>query len=304
MTRSTRTLMVVAIALITASVGSFFVYRAIQRIPVREVEVAQAYAVVAATHLPVGTLVVKEQVKIIPWPAAHPVTGGFTSIEQVTNRGIIQPIAENEPLTESKLAPLGAGGGLSPTIPAGMRAISVKVDEVVGVAGFVVPGSRVDVLVTVDETGGGRSGITRAVVSNVQVLTAGTRFDQEKARAEGKPIPTTVVTLLATPQDAERITLAGSEGKIMLTLRNPLDTDPTQTVGVRLANLTGAPAPPPVKKVFKGRETVVPAPVVAPPPPYTVESYRGGKKSVSELDKPAEGNGKSGEGKPGDEVVK
>ena len=280
MTRSTRTLLVVAIALVTASAASFFVYRAIQRIPVREVEVAQAYAVVAATHLPVGTLVSKEQVKIIPWPAAHPVAGGFASVDQVTNRGIIQPVAENEPLTESKLAPIGAGAGLSPTIPSGMRAISVKVDEVVGVAGFVVPGSRVDVLVTVGENGS-RNGITRAVVSNVQVLTAGTRFDQEKARAEGKPIPTTVVTLLATPPDAERITLAGAEGKIMLTLRNPLDTDPTMTVGVRLANLTGAPTAPPVEKVVKGgRRVVVPAPLPPPPEkPYTVEAIRAAKRS-------------------------
>ncbi len=280
MNRSTRTLLVVAIALLTASVASFFVYRAIQRIPVREVEIAQAYAVVAATHLPVGTLVSKEQVKVIPWPAAHPVTGGFTSIDQVSNRGIIQPVAENEPLTESKLAPLGAGGGLSPTIPAGMRAISVKVDEVVGVAGFVVPGSRVDVLVTVGENGS-RNGITRAVVSNVQVLTAGTRLDQEKARSEGKPIPTTVVTLLATPNDAERITLAGAEGKIMLTLRNPLDTDPTQTVGVRLANLTGrsdASRGESGQRQARGRGASAAA--RRPPAPlYMVETIKAAKRS-------------------------
>jgi pilus assembly protein CpaB len=283
MNRSTRTVLVVVIALATASAASYLVYRAIQRIPVREVEVASAFAVVAATHLPVGTLVTKEQVKLVPWPAAHQVPGAFTSIDQVANRGVIQPVAANEPLTESKLAPLGAGAGLSPTIPSGMRAISVKVNEVIGVAGFVVPGSRVDVLVTVDE-GGGKSGMARAVVSNVQVLTAGTRFDQEKARADGKPIPTTVVTLLATPQDAERITLAAAEGKIMLTLRNPLDVNPTETQGTRMANLMGAPAAPPVEKVIKGRKVVVPPPPPPPPPaPYTVESWRGGKRSVNEL---------------------
>jgi pilus assembly protein CpaB len=288
MNRSTRTFLVVVIALATASAASYLVYRAIQRIPVREVEVASAFAVVASSHLPVGTLVTKEQVKLVPWPAAHQVPGAFTSIDQVANRGVIQPVAQNEPLTESKLAPLGAGGGLSPTIPPGMRAISVKVNEVIGVAGFVVPGSRVDVLVTVDEGGSGKSGMARAVVSNVQVLTAGTRFDQEKARADGKPIPTTVVTLLATPQDAERITLAAAEGQIMLTLRNPLDTDPTQTAGARMASLTGAPSAPPVEKVIKGRKVVVPPPPPpAPPPPlYTVEAYRGGKRSVSELGKP------------------
>jgi pilus assembly protein CpaB len=136
----------------------------------------------------------------------------------------------------------------------------------------------VDVLVTVDETSGSRNSLSRVVVSNVQVLTAGTRFDQEKARADGKPIPTTVVTLLATPEDAERLTLASSEGKIMLTLRNPLDTLPTDTKGVRMANLTGAPAPPPVQKTVKGKKVMV---AVEPPAPkaYTVEAIRAAKRS-------------------------
>lgn len=277
MHRFTRTILVVAIALVTASVASFGVYRAIQRIPVREVEVATVHAVVAAANLPVGTMLGKEQVKRVPWPAGTQVPGSFQSIEDVVNRGVIQAIGENEPITERKLAPIGAGAGLSPTIPPGMRAISVKVNEVIGVAGFVVPGARVDVLVTVSESGN-RGGISRAVVSNLEVLTAGTRYDQESARADGKPIPTTVVTLLATPQDAERITLAATEGKVMLTLRNPLDTEPTETLGVRLAQLTGAPAPPPVAKTVKGRKVMV-----APPPPaptiYTVEAIRAAKRS-------------------------
>lgn len=269
-----------AVALVTATAATYGVYRAVQRIPVRQVEVPTAFAVVAATHLPVGTLVMKEQVKVVPWPARNQVPGAFTSVDQVVNRGIIHPVSENEPITETKLAPVGAGGGLSPTIPAGMRAISVKVNEVIGVAGFVVPGSRVDVLVTVGENKNDKSTISRAVVSNVEVLTAGTRFDQEKAKADGKPIPTTVVTLLATPQDAERITLASTEGKIMLTLRNPMDTLPTQTQGVRMANLTGAPGPAPVEKNVKGRKVMV-TPKAAPEPAkqlYTVETIRAAKR--------------------------
>lgn len=276
MKRRTRTIVVLVIALITATAASYGVYRAIKRIPVREVEVASVYAVVASKHLPVGMLVNKDQVKVVAWPARNQVPGAFTSIEQVVNRGVIQPIGQNEPITESKLAPIGAGAGLSPTIPAGMRAISVKVNEVVGVAGFVVPGSRVDLLVTVPDSNG-RGGMARAVVSNVQVLTAGTRFDQEKAQADGKPIPTTVVTLLATPQDAERITLASTEGKVMLTLRNPLDTIPTATEGVRLASLTGAPAPPPVERTVKGRKVMV-APAPPAPKAYTVETIRAAKR--------------------------
>jgi pilus assembly protein CpaB len=281
MDRRTRTLVVLAIALVTATAASYGVYRAVLRIPVREVEVPTAFAVVAATHLPVGTLVGKDQVKVVPWPKRNQVPGAFSSVDQVVNRGLVQPVGENEPITESKLAPLGAGGGLSPTIPAGMRAISVKVNEVIGVAGFVVPGSRVDVLVTVDESASGKSSISRAVVSNVQVLTAGTRFDQEKAKADAKPIPTTVVTLLATPDDAERITLAAAEGKIMLTLRNPLDTIPTETQGVRMANLTGAPAPPPVQKNVRGKKVMVTpkATAEAPKPLYTVETIRAAKRA-------------------------
>lgn len=278
MNRGTRTVFVIAIALVTASLASFGVYRAIQRIPVREVEVASVYAVVASASLPVGTLVTQDHVKVVAWPARTQVHGAFTSVEQVVNRGVIQPIGENEPVTESKLAPLGAGGGLPPTIPPGMRAISVKVNEVIGVAGFVVPGSRVDVLVTIDETSGSRNSLSRVVVSNVQVLTAGTRFDQEQAREDGKPIPTTVVTLLATPEDAERITLASSEGKVMLTLRNPLDTLPTDTKGVRMANLTGAPAPPPVQKTVKGKKVMVAVEAPAPKA-YTVEAIRAAKRS-------------------------
>jgi pilus assembly protein CpaB len=279
MDRRNRTVVVIAIALVTATIASYGVYTAVQRIPVRQVEVPSVYAVVASTHLPVGTLVTKDHVKLVPWPERNQMPGAFVTIEPVIDRGVIQPIAENEPLTESKLAPTGAGGGLPPTIPAGMRAISVKVNEVIGVAGFVIPGSRVDVLVTVDETSGVRQGsMSRVVVSNVQVLTAGTRFDQEKARADGKPIPTTVVTLLATPPDAERITLASSEGKLMLTLRNPLDTLPTETQGVRVANLLGAPAPPPVAKKVKGK-TVMVAPAPPAPKAYTVEAIRAAKRS-------------------------
>ena len=121
-----------------------------------------------------------------------------------------------------------------------MRAVSVKVNEVVGVAGFVVPGTHVDVMATLRGTDA-KDTMTRVVVSDVEVLTAGTRYDQEKAR-DGQPIPTTVVTLLVTPSDAERVALAASQGEIMLTLRNPMDRKPTETSGIRIGGTarTGA----------------------------------------------------------------
>jgi pilus assembly protein CpaB len=283
MNRNARLALVLTIALGAAGAASFGIYRVVAAIPVREVEVASLEAVVAAREIPVGTIVTKDHIKLVPWPQRNPVPGSFTKIEDVVNRGAIVQVAENEPLTESKLAALGSGGGLPPTIPEGMRAISVKTNEVVGVAGFVIPGTRVDVLVIVGRNGAREEPISRAVVSNVQVLTAGSRFDQEKAKQEGKPIAATVVTLLVTPEDAERISLAANEGQIMLTLRNPLDVAPTTTPGVRMANLLAAPSAPVEPKRVEGRRVVKapqPAPFAAPAPKiYTVEAIRGAKRT-------------------------
>src|SRR5436190_3664791 len=120
-----------------------------------------------------------------------------------------------------------------------MRAISIKVNEVIGVAGFVVPGTRVDVVTIISRSakGADEDMISKVVVSNVQVLSAGTRYDQEEARSDGKPIRSTVVTLMVDPLDAERIALAQSQGELMLTLRHPLDIAPTDVPGVRKAAL-------------------------------------------------------------------
>ena len=282
MNRTTRTLVVLIVAVAVASAAAYAVYRAVQRIPVREIEVAQVQVAVAAKAIPVGTILSKEMVKLIGWPASSPVSGAFSSAEAVTDRGAIVSIAENEPITEAKLAPRNAGGGLPPTIPPGMRAMSVKVNEVIGVAGFAVPGTRVDVLATIGR--GAQESATRTVVSNVIVLTAGTRYEQDASRHDGKPIPTTVVTLAVLPTDAERIALAQAEGQIMLALRNPLDDQPTQTAGVHLASLMAPPGGPPVEKTVKGKKLVVaskpvPAPPVAPPKPYTVEAIRGAKRT-------------------------
>jgi pilus assembly protein CpaB len=193
-------------------------------------------------------------------------------------------MSENEPLTEPKLAAVGAGAGLPPSIPEGMRAVSIRVNEVVGVAGFVIPGTRVDVLVHVRIPNSQPQ--TRVVLSNVQVLTAGTRYDQDAATREGKPIPTGVVTLVLTPDDSEKLTLASMEGSITLTLRNPLDMAPTVTDGAKLSELLGETSPPPVKKVVQGRAVVYAAPKpVAPaaPPKYTVETIRAAKRAEEEV---------------------
>lgn len=279
MNRRNRTGIVLLVAVLLAGAASYAVYRTITKMPVREVEVATMHVAVAAENLSMGTRITKDHVRIVGWPASNPVQGSFTSVDAVVGRGLIQPIATNEPLTEAKLAPIEAGAGLPPSIPAGMRAMSVKVNEVIGVAGFTVPGTRVDVLVTLKD---GESSMTRAVVSNVQVLTAGTRFDQEQAK-DGKPMPSSVVTLLLTPEDAERIVLAESAGSLMLVLRNPLDVVPTTTRGVRMASLMGAPDGPPVVKKVNGQKRVVaaqPVAVAAPAPKiYSVEAIRAAKRT-------------------------
>jgi pilus assembly protein CpaB len=287
MSRDKRTLLVLAIAVLTAGLASFGVYRAIQRIPVREIEVAHSFVVAASRELPTGTRLGAADVKLVPWPNSAPVTGAFTKVDDVVNRGVVMSVQENEPVTETKLAPIEAGAGITPVIPDGMRAISVRVNEVIGVAGFVTPGTRVDVFATLQQQ---PTSQTKIIVSNVQVLAAGTRYEQDKNKP-GEAIPSSVVTLLVTPQDAERVVLASTEGQVMLALRNPLDVAPIETPGTRMSTLFGslepaiepAPEPVPIPVVTPKKPSRV---VVPPPPPvpearpYTVEAIRGAKRTA------------------------
>ena len=296
MNRNTRPAVVVGVAVLLAAVASLGMYRIASRMPARAAEVNTIDVVVAQHPLKLGTRILKDHVKIVRWPKDAPVEGSFMKIEDVLDRGLIANLSLNEPLTEAKLAAREAGAGLPPSIPQGMRAISVKVNEVVGVAGFVVPGTRVDVMVTLKGRQNDEQSMTRIVCSNVQVLTAGTRYDQEKAK-EGNAIPSTVVTLLVKPDDGERIALAAEEGQLMLSLRNPLDVEPTVTTGVKTAGLFGQAAPAPVKPRPATRRSEKPevVPVVAPPPetPYRVEALKGGKRTEEVVKPPAPGGGGS-----------
>ena len=290
MSRSTRTALVIVVATVMASIATYGVYLAVSRIPVREVEVASTKIVVAVGTLPTGTQLQDKDLKMVAWPESSPIPGAFTKFEDVVRRGLVAGVVENEPITESKLAPLASGAGLPPTIPPGMRAMSVRVDDVVGVAGFVVPGTRVDVVVTMSSAASDQKPMSRTVLGNVLVLTSGTRIDQEQAR-KGDAQPTTVVTLAVTPDDAERIALASSNGRISLALRNPLDVDPTQTAGIKLDALMAgpggapAPAPAPQKRVARAVAPPPPAPVVAPPAPkqYVVETIRAAQRKEETL---------------------
>lgn len=284
MNRQKRTLIVVTASLALAAIAAFSIYRVIQQLPVRQVEVASTPVVVAAEPIPVGTMLEARHLRIVAWPSRNQVQGSVATPADVVGRGVIAPIGANEPVTLMKVAGPEAGAGLPPIIPAGMRAISVRVNEVIGVAGFVTPGTRVDVVVTVSQD---RDRVmTRTVVSNVQVLTAGSRYDQETAMKDGKPIQTSVVTLMVLPDDAEKIALAQNEGKLTLALRNPLDVAPTATAGIRLANLMNGAGEQPVVDPVRNRVVArkpAPAPVVAAPSVYMVETIRAAKRGEEEV---------------------
>ena len=286
--KKNRTVIVMALAALMAGIAAYGVYRAIQGLPVREVEVANVEVVVASQRLPVGTRLTADHLRLVAWPERNPVAGAVSDPSEIIDRGVIVTIAENEPVTTRKIAGPEAGAGLPPIIPEGMRAISVRVNEVIGVAGFVLPGTRVDVLATVNNPGQVGSGppepMSRTVVSNVEVLTAGTRYDQEEA-LDGQAVRSTVATLAVLPEDGERIALAASNGTISLALRNPMDVEPTETEGIRLAALMRGTGPEPVLDPVRRRVVPRRPATPQPPPVYMVETIRAAQRSQEEIDR-------------------
>jgi pilus assembly protein CpaB len=201
----------------------------------------------------------------------------FGSADQVVGRGLIQSVVENEPILPSKLAAKEAGAGLPPVIPAGMRALSVRVNDVVGVAGYVLPGTRVDVVATVNPTQQQPDVTSKVVLTNVLVLAAGTKIERDTEG--GKPLAVSVVTLLVDPVEAERLTLASTEGKIQLALRNPLDKSAPVTPGIKPAALMASAISSPRPRPAAPRPAAAPAPAPTPAPLPTVEIIRGDKRA-------------------------
>jgi pilus assembly protein CpaB len=237
---------------------------------------------VAAHNLPIGTLIHDPDVTESPWVGAIP-PGAIQKKEDWLLRGVTTSIYQGEPIIEARLAPKGAGAGLSAIIPSGFRAVAVRVNEIIGVAGFVVPGQRVDVLIAgVPPTGSAASGVlSRTLLQNVEVLSAGHNLDKDP---EGKPVSVTVVNLLVTPKDAELLSLASTETKIQLILRNPMDKDTVKTPGTSVASLfSGATYSGAEARPVKPRVVVKPAvvlPVVKQAPPVVVEVIQGDKRST------------------------
>ncbi|MDP2529248.1 MAG: Flp pilus assembly protein CpaB [Candidatus Palauibacterales bacterium] len=239
---------------------------------------------VASKDLAVGWVLTPEDVKLVSWPAGAVPAGYATSMEEVVGRGLITPVRTNEPLLASKLARKGTGGGLAIAIPEGMRAMSVRVNQVIGVAGFVLPGTHVDVLVTLDKSETGNDARTQVLLQNVQVLSAGQELQQGKD-GQDKPKTVPVVTLLVTPDQSEKLTLAATKGQLQLALRNTLDTDTVSTSGARLAALL----PYAQRARYRPVRTTRPS---RPPSRVNVEVYRGKERSTSTVDTTVTGGGR------------
>ena len=266
-----RMLIGLVVAVIIGLAVSTFVYRQIQQAQTPARTVVLGKIVVASANLPLGTRLEPQFLREIPWPGGEPVAGMFTKAEDCVGRALITTVVENEPILEGKLAPKEGGAGLAPIIPEGMRALSIRVDEVVGVAGFVLPSTMVDVLVTgsVGGRGGGGDAVTRTILENIRVLTSGQRIEEDK---EGKPQKVAVVTLLVTPEEAAKLTMASTEGRIQLALRNTIDTKKVEPAPVYRATLFGGAAP---ERAVRRRE-----PGVQPKAStYVVETIRGDKRT-------------------------
>ena len=269
-------------AFFVAAVCSFIVYRMLGK-RLSGTNQATTRVIVAANDIKLGTVLASKDLSTTEMVGALP-KGVLLKPQDAIGRGVISDIYQGEPIMESRLAAVGSGGGLAATISQGMRACAVKVDDVVGVAGFVTPGMRVDVLISGNPPGANNAATegprVKTLLQNIAVLSAGTDIQKD---AEGKPKQVQVVNLLVTPEQAELLSLASNQTRIQLVLRNPLDTDIAHPPGTAMAGLFGDAKPAPVAGPHR---------VSAPRPAsrvYLVEVFNGSKRSEQKFG--------SGEGK-------
>jgi pilus assembly protein CpaB len=292
-----RMFILAAVAFIVAIGVTFVTYHALRDRLSPPDEMSQI--VVAAQNVSIGARLTEADLRLAPWPRAVPLAGSFQKISDAVGRGVIVSMISNEPVLDSKLAATGGGAGLTATIPEGMRAVGVKVNDVIGVAGFVLPGSRVDVVVSGSPNKNGDIEISKVILENVQVLAAGQNVSSD---VNGKPQNVQVVTLLVTPEESQKLALASVDGKIQLALRNPLDLELTNPQGVRREVLYGsspaapeAPKPAPVRTVVRrvsappAPPAPAPAPAPAPPEKLELQLIQGSKTQSVTFDKPGGG---------------
>jgi len=270
-----RLLLIGFIALALGAFVSLVVYRNLQSRTGSKAPPGEEI-VVAADDLQVGTKIDDKDIRLVRFPSGDLPAGVFHQKTKVVGRGVVLPIARGEFVLTNKLAGENAGYGLPSLIPPGMRAVSVRVNDTTSVSGFVLPGTRVDVLLTGNPQGSNEQQTT-TVLENVAVIATGTRLERNAA-GEAQSAP--VVTLLLSPDDTERLTLANSQGHIQLALRNPLDTQRTDVPAVKSNSLyKGGPAEPTPAAAPRSRSkhvAVQATPTI--PTAYTVEVYKGDKK--------------------------
>jgi pilus assembly protein CpaB len=276
-----RLLTILLLAFVIAGMCAFLVFRLVSNRVGRPAPVATTSVIAAAQDIKLGTVLTPANLATIQISGPLP-KGALTNASSALGRGVISDLYQGEPILDSRLAAVGSGGGLAATIPQGMRACAVKVDEVVGVAGFVTPGMRVDVLISgippgqqnVNSTEGT---VARTILQNIQVLSAGTDIQKD---AEGKPQQVQVVNLLVTPEQAETLSLASNQVKIQLVLRNPLDTKISPVAGTATGNLFGDQNVKPVQ------HTAVRRARPAAPQTFTIEVLNGSKRSEEKFGSP------------------
>ncbi len=263
------------IAILAGGGLAYGTYDYLQNVPVKTVTVPTRKVVLANSDLSLGRQLKREDLIAVDWPASAVPEGAFEDPAALVDRGLIVSVIKNELILPGKIASKEAGAGLPPIIPPGKRALSVRVNEVIGVAGYVLPGTRVDVVATANPSSRSEDITTKVVLSNVEVLAAGTRLEQDTE--DGKPMQVTVVTMLVTPEESEKLTLASTEGKIQLALRNPLDTESPVTSGIKPGMLLGTTHARTVV-VRKAVPAGQPQPPAAVQPPPSVEIIRGDKR--------------------------
>jgi len=290
-----RIMMVVGIALLLAVLASVGAYKFLsgQSRVAEQARLQTVGIVVAMVDIPLGSTINPNQVAISPWPKESYPKDAIADPKVVVGRIALRDFTRGEPVVESKLVPLNKSTGLlSLKIPSGMRGYSVKVNEVVGVGGFIVPDSRVDVVLTTSPSYQSQEKISKIVLEDVQVLAAGQVIEQK----ENKPVTVNTVTLALSPEDSEKLALASNDGIIQLVMRNFTDNVVVMTGGANkgrlLSSYRNAPLVPEASPA-KGekprrvsRKASSPAAASAPPPKkaYSVEVIKGNKRTEETLD--------------------
>ena len=287
MTRPKAVIVVSIFAFVFAGIAAWLTYSYLQKEMSSVKAVQPERIVVAASDIPIGTRITGEQLKVTAWPKDSIPAGSAQSAESVVNRVAIRTITRGDAITEQKLKPRSGAPGsgfMTYVVPPGHRAVTVAVNEVAGVAGFLTPNDRVDVIVTTQIPGNEKESISKIILGNIPILATGQVTDQK----DGKPVIVPTVTLDLVPEDAEKLVVSASKGSLQLLLRNIGDSNQVDSKGATIAKvLNGVErmpvvtvAPQPVRAVKSVQKPLLAVKATPPPPTYTLEIVRGTEKST------------------------